>query len=139
MLGNDACLVVKGVFGARWCDLGFRWGGVGWRRVGGGPGWLRGRAGDQDASPATHATESFLGAPRALTVVLVCDQVAVDDVGEAPLQRPDRFFAGFAFIQFPFVEPSSFGVGVAELGDGDQMQRVVEHPVAPWVEPMPLL
>ncbi|MEA2001063.1 MAG: hypothetical protein U9N84_04140, partial [Actinomycetota bacterium] len=36
----------------------------------------------QDATSATHATETFLGAPRALTL-LVCFEVAVDDVGEA--------------------------------------------------------
>ena len=110
-------------------------GGVG---LGAGPGWLSGRAGCQDGRLATHATETFLGAPRALTCLLVGDEVAVDDVGEASFQRPDRFLAGFAFSQFPFVEDASFGVGVAELGDGDQMQRVVEHPVASRVEPMPL-
>ncbi len=43
----------------------------------------------QDATPVTHATETFLGAPRALPL-LVGLEVAVDDVGEAPFQRSDR-------------------------------------------------
>ena len=73
----------------------------------------------QDATPATHATETFLGAPRALTRLLVGSQVAVDDVGEAPFQYPDGFFLCFAFFEFAFVEEAAFGVGVAELSDGD--------------------
>ena len=35
----------------------------------------------QDAKPVTRATETFLGAPRALTRLLVGLEVAVDDVG----------------------------------------------------------
>ena len=53
---------------------------------------------------------------------MVGDQVAVDDVGEAPLQRPDHFLLGLAFSQFPFVEDTAGCVGVAELGDGDQVE-----------------
>ena len=41
--------------------------------------------------------ESSLGAPRALTLLLVGEEVAVDDVGEASFQRPDRFLLRFAF------------------------------------------
>ena len=57
-------------------------GGVGW-------GVARGGCAEepaiQDATPPTHATETFLGAPRALTRLLVGLEVAVDDVGESPL------------------------------------------------------
>ena len=109
------------------------------RRLGGGPGWLRGRAGCQDGRPVTHATETFLGAPRALTRRLVGLEVAVDDVGEASFQGPDRFLSCFAFCEFPFVEDAALGVGVAQLGDGDEVEGVVEHPVASWVEAMPLV
>jgi hypothetical protein len=79
-------LVVKGCFGragaSRWVS---KLGGVG-------VGWGVARGGYveepalQDATPDTHATETFLGAPRALTRLLVGFEVAVDDVGEAPFQ-----------------------------------------------------
>ena len=87
--------------------------------------------------PVTHAAETFLGAPRALTR-LVGLEVAVDDVGEAPLQRPDGFFLGFAFRQFAFEEETAFGVGVTQLADSDGVEGMVEHPVPARVEPMPL-
>ena len=113
-----------------------RWLGVGWGLARGG---CVEEPAIQDAKPVTHATETFLGAPRALTRLLVGLEVAVDDVGGAPFQRPDGFFSGFAFRQFPFVEDTAFGVGVAQLGDGDEVEGVVEHPVTPRVEPVPFL
>ena len=78
-------MVVKGCFGRGGvpCRIG-KLGGVG-------VGWGLARGGFveepalQDATPDTHATETFLGAPRALTL-LVGDEVAVDDVREAPFQ-----------------------------------------------------
>jgi hypothetical protein len=39
--------------------------------------------------------------------VLVGDEVAVDDVGEAPFQCPDGFLFRFAFFEFAFVEAAS--------------------------------
>ena len=41
-------------------------------------------------------------------------------------------------MAFAFVEDATLGVGVAELADGNGVDGVVEHPVAPRVEPMPL-
>ncbi len=92
----------------------------------------------QDATPVTHATETFLGAPRALAVLLVRSEVAVGDVGEASLECPDRFFWCFAFFDFAFVEHPAFGGGVAQLADRDGVESVVEHAVAPWGESMSL-
>jgi len=51
-----------------------------------------------------HATETFLGAPRAPARLLVGLELAVDDAGEAPLQGPDCFLLRFAFSEFAFVE-----------------------------------
>lgn len=92
-------------------------------------GWNAGHASDRDGPECPPG-------PRWL---VVGDQVAVDDVRQSSLQQPDRFFARFAFGEFPFVEDASFGVRVAQLGDRDQVQRMVQHPVASRVEPMRLL
>ena len=90
---------------------------------------------DQGEIAAAQALGTPLSAPRALPL-LVGLEVAVDDVGEPSLQRSDGFFLGLALGEFSFVEGAAFGGGVAELGDGDQVEGVVEHPIAPRVEPM---
>ena len=41
-------------FRARWCDLGCHRGDAGWRRFGGGSGWLRGRAGIMSGWSQAH-------------------------------------------------------------------------------------
>ena len=54
-------------------------GGLGW----GWPGVTERKSRVQDARLATHATETFLGVPRALALLgrlVVGDQLAVDDV-----------------------------------------------------------
>ena len=72
-----------------------------------------------------------LGAPRALNRggLLVGDEVAVDDIGDAAFQRPHRFLFGFAFGQFAVVVGAA-SAGVAELGDGGHVDGVVECAVA---------
>ena len=64
VLGIDACLDVKGVFGRVWVSglpPGL-WLGVGWGLARGG---FVEEPAFQDAKPVTHATETFLGVPRA--------------------------------------------------------------------------
>src|SRR5918995_5913221 len=88
--------------------------------------------------PVTQATETFLFAPRALPVV-VFEELSVDDVGESAFQRSDRLLLRLPFFELPLVQHPAFGAWLAELADGDEMQRMVEHPVASRVETMPFL
>ena len=66
----------------------------------------------------------------------VGEETPVDDVGDAPFQRPDRFFGGFSLGEFLLVVVPAFA-GVAELGDGGDVDGVVEFAVPSRVEPMP--
>ena len=53
--------------------------------------------------PATQAKETFLGAPRALSRLLVGLEALVDRVGDPSFQRSEGFLFGFAFGEFLFV------------------------------------
>lgn len=73
----------------------------------------------QDARPVTLESESFLFCPPGPTrmsalLVGVGDEVSVDNVGEASLQRSDCFFGGLALGDFTVVVRAARGV-VAEL------------------------
>ncbi len=92
--------------------------------------------------PVTLDTESFLivlsGPPSSArrTAAGVSGEVAVDAVRDSSFQRPDRFFGGLAFGDLAVVVGPAFGV-VAELGDGGDVDGVVEFAVASRVEPVP--
>ncbi len=81
--------------------------------------------------PATQAEKSFLGAPRALTRLglPVGEKTLVDDVGDAPFQRSEGLFFGFAFSLFLVVVDPARGV-VADLGDCCHVDGMVQFPVA---------
>ena len=81
-----------------------------------------------------QATETFLGAPRALTL-LVGYQFPVDDVRDASFQRSEGFFSGFAFSLFLVVVDAASGV-VADLGDGGHVDGMVQHPVSSHRQPV---
>jgi hypothetical protein len=69
-------------------------------------------------------------------VAVVGDQVAVDDVGEVPLQASAGLLGGLGLGQLALVEGLSWA-GVADLADRDQVQGGVELAVATPVQPMP--
>ena len=66
----------------------------------------------------------------------VGEEAPVDDVGDAPFQRPDCFFGGLALGDLLLVVVPSFA-RVAKLGDGGDVKDVVEFAVPSRVEPMP--
>ena len=92
--------------------------------------------------PVTLDSESFLivlsGPPSSARcgAAGVSDEVAVDPVRDSSFQGPDRFFRCFAFGDVAVVVGAAFGV-VAELGDGGDVDGVVEFAVASRVEPVP--
>ena len=95
----------------------------------------------QDAEPVTLDFVSFLSVlPGPVSSLLesagVGDQWPVDDVGELALQRSDRFFGALALGDVAVVVVAA-GAGVAELGDGDDVDRAVQLAVAARVQPMP--
>ena len=61
--------------------------------------------------------------------------MSVDGVADAPLERPDRFFAGVAFGELAVVEGSTFGGVEAGLGDGSHVGDGIETAVAAPREP----
>ena len=63
---------------------------------------------------------------------------AVHGVGDATLQRAQRFLLRLALVDLALVVGAARGV-VTDLGDGDDVQRVVQLAVAAGVEPMPFL
>ena len=85
--------------------------------------------------PATQAKETFLGAPRALSRLLVGLEALVDRVGDPSFQRSEGFLFGFAFGEFLFVVDPTGGFE-ADLGDGGHVDGVVQFPVASQAEPM---
>jgi hypothetical protein len=86
---------------------------VGRRRVVPGPG----------CEPAALETEPFPSCPPGPVELTVgCGpagvdlELGVDGITDPPLQRPQRFFAGFALRDFPVVVGASRVVTVADLG-----------------------
>src|SRR2546421_5573711 len=75
--------------------------------------------------------ESSLGAlPGPLRLFGVEEQLAVDDVADAPLEGPERFLFRLAFLNLAVEERASRGVRVTDLGDGRDVDGVVQLPVA---------
>jgi hypothetical protein len=69
---------------------------------------------------------------------LVGQDAPVDDVGQAPLQRPAGLGGGLALAQL--AQPiAAAGSGVAGLADRDEMQGGIQLAVATGVEPVTLL
>ena len=63
-------------------------------------------------------------------VALIGGQVAVDDVGEVPLEAATGLLGGLGLVEFAPVVGLA-GAGIADLADGDEMQGGVELAVAP--------
>ena len=62
--------------------------------------------------------------------VSVDAELPVDGVADAPLQRPDRFFAAVAFGDLAVVVGAAGTVAMADLGDGGHVDGVGEATVA---------
>jgi hypothetical protein len=62
--------------------------------------------------------------------------MAVDDVGEVPLEAPAGFLGSLGLDQLASVIDLA-GTGVADLADGDDVQGGVELAVAAPVQSMP--
>jgi hypothetical protein len=69
-------------------------------------------------------------------MAVIGGQVAVDDVGEVPLQAPAGFLRSLGLGQLASVIGLA-RTGVADLADGDDVQGGVELTVAAPVQPMP--
>jgi hypothetical protein len=83
--------------------------------------------------------ESFLGCPpgrRSLAVGEVDLELAPDGVADPALQRPERFFLGLPLRDLALVVDAA-GCVVTDLGDRDEMHRMVQLAVAARVEPVP--
>ena len=100
--------------------------------------WLHRRAGRQGVEPVTLAIGVVPMCPPgpADSAAAVEDEFSVDSVADASFEGPHRFFAAVALGLLPQVVGPSGGV-VADLGDGDHVDGVVELAVAAWVEPVP--
>jgi hypothetical protein len=61
----------------------------------------------------------------------------VDEVGESTFEAAQRFFRGLALQAFAFVVATAGRVGLADLGHGHHVQRVVQAPVAGSGESVP--
>lgn len=94
----------------------------------------------QDGEPVTLDAESFLNVlpgPLGLLVGSVGDEVSVDDIGDPPLEGAQGFLAGLALVDLAVEVDPAGGVGLADLGDSDHVDRPVQLPVAAQVDPMP--
>ncbi len=78
---------------------------------------------------------SLVVLPGPLSAGRVDEELVVDGVADASLQRAHRFFVAVALGAFAEVVVTSGGV-VADLGDGGEMDRMVELAVAAVVEPV---
>ncbi len=67
----------------------------------------------------------------------VVDEVPVDDVGDPPRESAEGFFAGLALCDLAVEVDPARGVRVADLGDGDRVDRPVQLAVAAQVDPVP--
>ena len=92
--------------------------------------------GVQSRSRGLRVVPSALPGPR-LSVVRR-RRLAVDGVADLAFQGAERFFAGLAFGEFASVVGTPVGV-VRDLGDGCDVERAVELPVAARVEPVTVL
>jgi hypothetical protein len=52
----------------------------------------------------------------------VGEELSVDGVGDAPLEGTHGFFLGLAFGDLAVEERAAWGVGVADLGDGGDVE-----------------
>ena len=68
-------------------------------------------------------------------MAVIGDQVAVDDVGEVPLEAAAGFLGGFGLGELALVEGLPWA-DVSDLADRDQVQGGVELAVAAPVQPM---
>ena len=68
-------------------------------------------------------------------MAVIGDQVAVDDVGEVPLEASAGFLGGLGLGEFASVVGLPWA-GVADLADGDEVQGGVELAVAAPVQAM---
>jgi hypothetical protein len=78
---------------------------------------------------------SLVVLPGPLSAGRVDEELAVDGVADASLQRAQRFFVAVALGAFAEVVVTSGGV-VADLGDSGEMDRMVELAVAAVIEPV---
>ena len=65
----------------------------------------------------------------------VANQLAVDEVGQPPLQAAQRFLVAFAAGAFALVVVTTWSF-VADLGDGHGVEAAVELPVSGSGEPV---
>jgi hypothetical protein len=69
----------------------------------------------------------------------VLEQAGVELVADASFEGSQGFFAGLALGAFAVEVGPTFSVGEAELGHGDDVDGVVEPPVASAAQPVDLL
>jgi len=60
----------------------------------------------------------------------VGEELAVDDIGDAPLEATQRFLAGLGLGELGFVVGAAGTATVADLGDRRHVDRMVQSPVA---------
>jgi hypothetical protein len=65
-------------------------------------------------------------------------ELTVYGVADAPFQAPERFSSAFAFVEFASVVATAWCV-VADLGNGRDVDCVVELPVPGPAQPMPVV
>jgi hypothetical protein len=73
---------------------------------------------------------------RALARAGVDEELSVDSVGDAPLERTHSFFLCLAFGDLAFEEGAARGVREADLGDRGDVEGVVQLSVAAPREPV---
>ena len=59
----------------------------------------------------------------------VRDELVIDQVGQPPLEAPQRFLGGLALGPLPLVVEAAGRARVADLGDRHHVQGVVDPPV----------
>jgi hypothetical protein len=73
---------------------------------------------------------------RARPCAGVDEELSVDGIGDAPLERTHGFFLGLAFGDLALEERAARGMREADLGDRGDVEGVVELSVSPSREPM---
>ena len=112
---------------------------TGWRVVAllSGPGVASPKSRPQGVEPATLAKSRPVCPPGPVwSASCVDEELAVDGVADAALERATRFFAGLALGELLLEEDAARGV-VRDLRDRCDVQGVVEVAVPTGVEPMP--
>ena len=64
------------------------------------------------------------------------EQLAIDGVGDVPLERPDRLSLGLAFGHLLLEVGPTVRVRLSDLADGHHVDRMVELAVAPTAQPV---